>query len=338
MANPDITTKALVKKPEFFADIFNTFVFGGRQVINHSDLIPVDTTMSVVMEKHLEAIMPIDKLDDAEKEIFLDCLEKMYGKPEDDKSSDFPFWVIAYSRTRDALMMGKEGESRYCIWGIENQTTIDTTMLLRMMLYDVLGLYLDAKGNFNYGPNDERTGKRLTSQRKLTPICSVVLYWGDEDWEGEHHLEEFLDPDGLRLLGGEYNLSYTMKVINARKMYEKIDDMHDNDLKAISTYLNNEEKGKELYPVVSEAVAAVYGSITHQAIDGKGKDEVNMEGGLINGAEIKKKDDELIRLCISQFTSLARKEGVSISDTIINSDTSDAIKQDLLDYVKAHNL
>jgi hypothetical protein len=57
-----------------------------------------------------------------------------------------------------------------------------------------------------------------------------------------------------------------------------------------------------------------------------------MEGGLINGTEIRKENDELVKEYVPLLADLAHAKNISISEAIKESDISDDIKQKLLNY------
>ncbi len=334
MAEEDIITRTLAKKAGFFADVFNTFVFDGNRTINPTELKDLDTTLSTVMRKRLEEILPISELSTDEQTEFKKLLDKICDSAPDKKNT--PFWAIAFSKIRDVLktsVVKEDGNNIYCIWGIENQTAVDVTMVTRMLVYDALILDLQAQGHLQV---EGRKHKKYSDSNKLIPVCSVVIYWGDEDWGGEKKLSEMINPEYLRLFGNSYNLSYRVQIINARKMIEKFDKMTDEDLKAIASYFYNDEEAMRNFPTVSEEVANVYGQFTGKRIDDEfiegGK--VNMQKYLVGYNDIKTERDDLIECLINEWKTESITKNKDIFDVINSKSLPDNIKKKCVDRIK----
>ena len=62
----------------------------------------------------------------------------------------------------------------YIIIGVENQSEIHYAMPIKNMIYDAI----------NYG--------RQTKEDKLTPVITLTVYWGCEDWDAPRSLHEML--------------------------------------------------------------------------------------------------------------------------------------------------
>ena len=63
----DTVTKAYVQDPHIFADIFNYFIYGGRQVIEPGHLTQRDSTKIALPYGADGAVVPVQKFRDVQK-------------------------------------------------------------------------------------------------------------------------------------------------------------------------------------------------------------------------------------------------------------------------------
>lgn len=104
MGKKDTITKEYIRNPEIFADVFNKFLYNGRQVINPENLAELDTTETVLPYGESGAAVPGQKY-------------------------------------RDMLKLAMtDGNVAYCILGIENQSDIHYAMPVKNMVYDAMQL------------------------------------------------------------------------------------------------------------------------------------------------------------------------------------------------------
>ena len=153
MAEKDITQKLLEDHNDVFADIINTLVFDGEQVIQPEELETV-TTLSTY---------------------------KMAGK--------------MHSQERDVLKAWKQGYIRIAMCGIENQTTVDADMPLRIISYDGAGYRAQLSGETS--PEQERY-----------PVITLVLFFGKGRWTGPKNLLGRVKvPKGMEALVSDYRIN-----------------------------------------------------------------------------------------------------------------------------------
>ena len=153
MAEKDITQKLLEDHNDVFADIINTLVFDGEQVIQPEELETV-TTLSTY---------------------------KMAGK--------------MHSQERDVLKAWKQGYIRIAMCGIENQTTVDADMPLRIISYDGAGYR--AQLSDETSPEQERY-----------PVITLVLFFGKGCWTGPKNLLGRVKvPKGMEALVSDYRIN-----------------------------------------------------------------------------------------------------------------------------------
>lgn len=151
----DTVTKDYMRDPVIFADVFNKFLYHGKQVINPESLIEMDSTEIVVPYGEWKA-----------------------GVPE--------------QKYRDVLkLMMTDGNIAYCILGCEDQGTIHYAMPVKNMLYDSMQyarqVIKAAKSHRKKSGDTEDTGYEPTSDEflsgfyktdRLLPVVTLVIYWG----------------------------------------------------------------------------------------------------------------------------------------------------------------
>lgn len=166
-----------------FADLYNAVLFGGKQVIRPEDLEEGDADVSCALE-HGESVANI--------KAFRDIIK-----------------VVKYSKKHKATL---------AVLGIENQEKIHYAMPLRVMEYDTYSYKKQydelAKGYIHSRErtDDERLSK-MKKTDKLSPVITIVLYYGEKPWDGAKSLKEMLDmPDGI----DAYVNDYPMHLIEVR--------------------------------------------------------------------------------------------------------------------------
>ena len=157
---PDTVLKNFWRDNQRFADLFNTILFKGKQVLKPEDLKEADTDISSVIKfnNHAETVQRI-----------LDVVRKTAN------GTDF------------------------IIWGLENQEKIHYAMPLRHMIADAL-IYLKEynelsarnKREKNYSSSDEFLSG-LTKTDRLHPVIGLMAKaHGEEEWDGPTNLVDMI--------------------------------------------------------------------------------------------------------------------------------------------------
>ncbi len=152
----------------------------------------------------------------------------------------------ALERRRDVAMRYKEKEKEVII-GIENQSTVDRNMAIRILVYDA----------FKYN----QQLKNKNSQRNIVPVCFLVLYSGDKKWDAsESLLGSFETPEEFKDCLNDWKY----KVIDIRDIDENCFEVKENRMlirsaKMILEKGNNPEDMKEM--ILSKEVALVVASL-----------------------------------------------------------------------------
>lgn len=175
----DTITKEYMSDNDKFADIFNYFVFGGRDVIHEASLKEMDPT-------ELSVILYEDKSEVIQK--FRDILK--------------------------SCVMKEDQKVTYLLLGLENQSDIHYAMVVRNMLYDALNYGKQVKKTANehriskdIKQNEFLSGFKKTD--KLKPIITLTLYWGSKQWDGPRSLYEMFEPMDVRVMNcvNDYKLN-----------------------------------------------------------------------------------------------------------------------------------
>lgn len=175
MPKPNEALKDYFSDNEVFADLFNAYAFGGRQVINPDELQPADSAYAASVKT--DGIKGVEKI----------------GKYRD---------VIRKTTI----------EARFIILSIESQDKIHYSMPVRNMLYDALGYSAECRSLGDSQKNKTWTVNEFLSNlskgTRLTPIFTIVFYTGAEPWDGPMCLHDMLDLDeGLKFFIPDYKVN-----------------------------------------------------------------------------------------------------------------------------------
>ena len=199
----DTVTKDYVKDAGVFADIFNYYIYGGRQVILPEHLTERDSTKIALPYGADGVVVPIQRFRD---------VQKLY-----------------------AAMTG--GKMEYVLYGAENQTEIHYAMAVKNNLYDALeyvGQVEEAakshrkemKQKKKQGETSTEEGKKTPNtgeflsgfwaEDRLIPSITVTIFFGSEEWDGPLSLFEMMDISDPEVLACMDN--YHMRLIAPAQM------------------------------------------------------------------------------------------------------------------------
>ena len=177
MGKQDLLAKKYMSDNEKFADVFNYYLYNGKQVIKPENL-------------HEESISEI-------------------ALPYSEKNKNT--FIEKYRDIIKRCVVKSDNYYTYFLLGIENQSEIHYAMPVRNMLYDSLNY----SGQVNrIEKNHKKCKDKLSSAEylsgvtksdKITPVITLVLYWGNEAWDGPKSLYEMFketDLDILRYVNG----------------------------------------------------------------------------------------------------------------------------------------
>ena len=202
MGQVDSVTKAYVRRNVVFADIFNQFIYDGRQVIQPDSLRELDTTA--------------------------------LGRGRNGR-------LLQKNRDVLKLAMKTDGRTAYCILGVESQAKIHYAMVVRNMLYDALRLDEQVRricarnGKNKKYRNEAEFLSRFTQEDRILPVITVVIHFGPEPWDGATELQKLYacqDEAILRLAPG-----YRLNLIDPAHMSEDEIAMYKTGMREIMQYL-----------------------------------------------------------------------------------------------------
>lgn len=196
----DKVLKVLFSINENFASIFNNSIFKGKEIINPNSLVDNNT----------ESIFK----DDGEYK----------------------------NRNRDLLKTAtykSDGKMGYLLLGIENQTTIDINMPLRIMQYDAN----------NYLNQTNIENGRKNGKIKVYPVITLVIYYGKKKWTGPTDLYSRLDiDDSIK----EYVSNYKINVISPLSLSDEEIDKYTKDLKQVFKVIKYSDNKDKLDKIINE--------------------------------------------------------------------------------------
>ena len=218
----DLNSKNFFDSEERIADLVNGLGCGGRQSVSADDIQPMDTQI-FFGKRHLHDLFSSNGIS---------------GKSRD---------IVK------KIVLG----IRCMVIGIENQETIDYSIVLRNLVYDA-GEYerqaakirrsvrkhgrpgIDNSGEYMYG---------FTKESRLNPAVTFILYYGEKEWDGPRTLWELLDmkniPDGLSELVADYRIN----LVEVRKLENT--DVFRTDVRQVFDYIKCSGDWDKLKELVS---------------------------------------------------------------------------------------
>jgi hypothetical protein len=205
----DVKAKKYMRQPIIFADVFNYFIYDGETAIKAEQLRELDTTELSLPFGSNGKTVTVQKYRDVLKNVIVMA---------DDK--------IAYA----------------LILGIENQTSIHYAMPVRNMIYDALNYsaQVSKKANEHRQKKDYQTKEEFLSgfhrEDKLIPVVTLVVYFGQEPWDGPISIHEMLAECDDRVL--RYVPDYKINLVAPISMTEEEINKFKSDFKQLSTVIH----------------------------------------------------------------------------------------------------
>lgn len=298
----DAATKDFMSDTEVFADVFNYYVYGGRQVICPEQLEERDSTELALPYGADGAAVPVQRFRD---------VRKLYAAKTD-------------------------GKTRYVLYGVENQTHIHYAMAVRNNLYDALdyaGQAEEAAKSHRKAMKREktrsRTGKRKTEsapeetsvragkdqkppshgeflggfwkEDKLIPSVTLTIYFGSDQWDGPLSLFDMMEETDPRILSLINN--YHVNLIAPAQMPDEEITKFQSDLREVLLFIKY-SKDKEKLKKMLRANEKRFRAVERRAVD-------VMEAVTNMGIKYEE-EEEKIDVCkaIEDMKTEARQEGI----------------------------
>ena len=137
---------------------------------------------------------------------------------------------VLHAQERDVAKYWKKGKIRLALYGLENQTGIDTDMPMRVLNYDGMSY----------------RSQLLKKSKERYPVITLVLYFGTErQWKKPLSLYEvFSVPEELK----EYINDYKINVFNIAYLSEEQVNMFTSDFKIVADYFVQKRKNGKYKP------------------------------------------------------------------------------------------
>ena len=228
---PDIILKDFWRDNRRFADLFNTVLFNGKEVLKAEDLQEQDTDTSGIIE--------------------------------------FKEYKETIARARDVVKKSAFGVD-FVIYGIENQKKIHYAMPLRNMIYDALGYLKEyqqfsrSRENVGVSRTKEEFLSWLTKEDRLHPIITIVLYYSERPWDGPLSLKDMVNiPEELNLVFSDYRMNL-LQIRDSGKFHFKNQEVETVFSISREIFNGEFEKIKEQYRSINikSELATVIGAIT----------------------------------------------------------------------------
>ena len=166
MGKADTVTKKYLRQSSVFADIFNFYLYGGRQVISPGQL---------------------RELDPAEFSVPYGADQK--GEP-----------VQRYRDLFKALSAMEDKRAAYLLLGIESQEQVHYAAPVKNLLYDALQYARQVEETARvHRQNKDHKGRSrgeflsgFYREDKLLPVITLVVFFSPKEWDGPRSLREMM--------------------------------------------------------------------------------------------------------------------------------------------------
>lgn len=129
-----------------------------------------------------------------------------------------------HEQERDVAKYWKNGEIRIALYGLENQTSIDSDMPIRVLSYDGAAY---------------RNQLNLEKEQKRYPVITIVLYFGDARWKKPVTLFECLNiPEKLKPFVNDYKIN----LFEITKLTDSQISCFKSDFKVVADYFAKRNK------------------------------------------------------------------------------------------------
>lgn len=182
-----------------------------------------------------------------------------------------------------------DDEAVYVVLGIENQDKVHYAMAVKNMLYDALQYAKQIEeAKRSYRDKSKANKVKLSSEEflsgfkrddRLMPVITLVLYFGDKDWDGAKSIHEMLSVQNPEILS--YIPDYRINLIEPAKISDEEYEKFKTDLGSIMQFIKHQSdkdgswiKGKSRFKHVEKEAVELINLITGSQIAGEEKEEV----------------------------------------------------------------
>ena len=223
MGKLDILAKEYIKRPSVFADVFNQFLYHGRQVIDPVSLMELDSTETAVPYGTDGATIPEQRYRDVSK----------------------------------MLVSMTDGMAAYCILAVENEAKINYSMPVKNGLYDFLQLaHQVTTAAASHRKQTQRKDRPSRDEflsgfwksDRLLPVMTVVIYFGAEEWDGPLSLKEMYADCSEEIL--KYTVDYHINLITPKGLEDREINEFRTGMREIMKYIKYSDDKKKLNELI----------------------------------------------------------------------------------------
>ncbi len=289
----DAITKSYVQDVNIFADIFNYYIYKGKQVIKPEELIQRDPTKIALPYGADGAAHPVQKFRD---------VQKLYAAMTD-------------------------GKTEYVLYGVENQSRVHYAMPVRNYLYDALEYVgqVDEAAKSHKKEREERKkkeekagesekagedGKKIFSDEeflsgfwkedRLIPSITVTILFSPKPWNGPLSLFDMMEVSDPAVQACMDN--YHVRLIAPAQMADEEIMKFQSSLREVMLFIKYSENKDELSQML-ENNKKRFGELERRAAE--------VIKAVTNSGMKYKKSEEVVDMCkaIQDMQMEARKEG-----------------------------
>lgn len=221
----DSTQKRFMKRNDIFADVFNGYFCKGKKVVKPNELIPVDTVSTIAYRG------PDGELEYVER--IRDVLKR----------------AVIYS----------DGHRTYLLLGIENQSTVDPSMVFRCMCYDAF-TYLDQMDAL------QKLDRKATNVQRPDLVVTLVIYFGHDRWNAPKSVYEAVGlTDAHTNPFATSKRNYGIDVLEPRQMTDEDISAYDSSIQEVLFVLKYYQDRKTLSDMVAKNER--FGSMDPEAVE-----------------------------------------------------------------------
>ena len=245
----DSVTKNYLSNTTIFADIFNSYIYGGEQVIRPEQLVEQDTTKIALPYGKNGKLNPVQKQRD---------VQKLYTAMTD-------------------------GTVSYVLYGIESQSEIHYAAPIKNTLYDVIDYSKQVeeaarsrKMAKKQGEEEEKKETKslnisggeflsgFSREDRLVPVITVMIYFGAEEWNGPLSLFDMLDIRDKRIL--PFLDNYRVRLIAPLQMTDEEIMKFQSNMREVLFFIKY-SKDKQKLAELLEKNKARFQAIERRAMD-----------------------------------------------------------------------
>ena len=216
MREKDAVSNVFLKDPARVADLLNGYIYHGHQVIRKEDVQNRGERVYRIKDK--------DRKIKAE-EVTLDVVSEVVQK------------------------------MKVTIVCLQNQSDIHYAMPVRVMNEEAARYYEEWKATEDEHKQEEGISgaeyiSGFTKEDKLTPVITIVVYWGKNSWDGPRNLKAMMDLEKCPLELQQFIVDYPIHLLEVRQFEHS--EVFMTDIKYVFGFLKRDKDKEELFAYVEE--------------------------------------------------------------------------------------